>query len=160
MKSVSDTLNTISAPKMFVNGEWTAQSATSWLDVENPANELIIASIPSGSADIAAYAVQSAKTAQSGWAKRPAIQRAELVDALANLVMEKQQHLATVITLEQGKPLNQAMGEVAASANFLRYAASSARRTEGHIFPPDMANGGVWSRTTHPGQGGAHNNLQ
>ncbi|CCN48775.1 Lactaldehyde dehydrogenase [Vibrio nigripulchritudo MADA3029] len=146
MKSVSDTLNAIATPKMYVNGEWTTQHTTQWMDVENPANELIIASIPSGDTDTAAYAIQSAKTAQSAWNHLPPVKRAELIDNLAKLVMENQHHLAMVITLEQGKPLNQAMGEVAASANFLSYAASSARRTEGHIFPSDMENEEVWIR--------------
>lgn len=107
MKSVSDTLNAIATPKMYVNGEWTTQHTTQWMDVENPANELIIASIPSGDTDTAAYAIQSAKTAQSAWSRLPPVKRAELIDNLAKLVMENQHHLAMVITLEQGKPLNQ-----------------------------------------------------
>jgi lactaldehyde dehydrogenase / glycolaldehyde dehydrogenase len=122
--------------RMFVGGRWT-ETGQGLHEVENPADERLIAHTPAGGADVAAEALHAARAAQREWAGRPAIDRGRAVHALADAVQEHDDLLARVIVAEQGKPLGQARGEVAAAATFLRFAAEQARRIEGEILPAD-----------------------
>jgi lactaldehyde dehydrogenase/glycolaldehyde dehydrogenase len=132
--------------QMFINGQWTEGSARDVFEVENPANQRIIGTIPQGGAEDAAAALEAARRAQPGWAALPPFERAKLLFALADAVKANDGVLARIVVAEQGKPLNQAMGEIGATETFLRFAAESARRIEGDIFPSDVANEEVWIR--------------
>jgi lactaldehyde dehydrogenase / glycolaldehyde dehydrogenase len=132
--------------QMFIDGRWTSGAARGETTVENPANEAIIAIVPEGTADDAIAALEAGKRAQPAWAALPAIERGRLVAALADAVREHDGVLARIVVAEQGKPLNQAIGEIGATETFLRYAAENARRIEGDIFPSDSANEEVWIR--------------
>jgi lactaldehyde dehydrogenase/glycolaldehyde dehydrogenase len=131
---------------MYIDGRWTMGSARERTDVENPANESIVATVPEGSSADAVAALEAAKHAQPGWAAMPAFERGKLVSALADSVRENDHALARVVVAEQGKPLNQALGEIGATETFLRYAAENARRIEGDIFPSDSRKEEVWIR--------------
>lgn len=139
----------ILAAGMYVDGAWINSKGRETCTVENPSNETIIASIIDGTAEDAAMAVEAAHRASSGWAKTPAIERANLVMALAHKVKENREALANIVTLEQGKPLSQALGEVDFAAIFLTYAAENARRIEGDIVASDNANEEIHIRR-HP----------
>lgn len=121
---------------MFVDGRWHDMAGDSH-KVENPATEAIIATTPAGTADTAAEALASARAAQALWAARPAVDRGRAVAALADAVRDHADLLARIVVAEQGKPLNQAMGEVGATETFLRFASEQARRIEGEILPSD-----------------------
>jgi lactaldehyde dehydrogenase / glycolaldehyde dehydrogenase len=122
---------------MFVDGCWIG-TATDGHEIENPADETIIAQTPAGDETTAAAALEAARRAQREWAARPAVERGRAVHALADAVHAHVDLLARVIVAEQGKPLGQAKGEVAAAETFLRYAAEQARRIEGEILPSDV----------------------
>ncbi|HEV7252172.1 MAG TPA: aldehyde dehydrogenase [Mesorhizobium sp.] len=130
--------------RMYVDGEWTDGSAPGRVEVENPANEQVIATVPAGSPADAQRALEAAKRAQRAWAALPPIQRAAYVKDLAAAVARDKDRLARVVTLEQGKPLNQAEGEIEAVVTFLTFAAEQARRIEGDILPSDFPNEDVW----------------
>lgn len=130
---------------MYVGGEWRRADGPR-IEVENPANETIIATIPDGDAQDAFDALEAATKAQPAWAALPAIARGRLVSKLADAVAENSEKLARVVVAEQGKPLNQAFGEIGAVETFLRYAAENARRIEGDIMPSDNANEEIWIR--------------
>ncbi len=138
----------VDAP-MFIGGEWRFDHPDTRIDVENPANEKIIATIASGTADDAAEALMAAGKAQPAWAALPAIDRGRLVSKLADLVAAQADSLARIVTAEQGKPLGQAVGEIGAAEMFLRYAAENARRIEGDILPSDNPDEEIWIRR-HP----------
>jgi lactaldehyde dehydrogenase/glycolaldehyde dehydrogenase len=131
---------------MYIDGEWTGGEARGSIEVENPATEEVIATIPAGTAEDAERALQAAKRAQPKWAALPPIERAKYLRALADAILRERDHLARVVTLEQGKPLKEAIGEIGATENFIRYAAESARRIEGDILPSDNPNEEVWIR--------------
>lgn len=131
---------------MFVSGEWRSGHGQSRIEVENPANESIIATIPDGTEQDAIDALEAAAKAQAAWASRPAIERGRLVAKLADAVASHREQLARTVVAEQGKPLDQAMGEIGAVETFLRYAAENARRIEGDILPSDNANEEIWIR--------------
>lgn len=124
------------AARMLIGGRWGSPAAAGH-EIENPADETIIATTPAGTADTAAEALQAARRAQPGWAALPAVERGRAVHALADAVRDHADLLARVVVLEQGKPLVQARGEVGATETFLRYAAEQARRIEGEILPAD-----------------------
>ncbi|WP_422040857.1 aldehyde dehydrogenase family protein [Roseibium sp.] len=123
---------------MYINGQWlTRTPASAALEVENPANEDIIATIADGSETDALEALDAARRAFSAWAGRPAIERGRLIAALADEVQAHKAELARLVTLEQGKPLAHANQEIDAGITFLRYAAENARRIEGDIVASD-----------------------
>jgi len=132
--------------EMFIDGRWTVGSATGWTEVENPANEKTIATVPEGTAEDALAALEAAHRAQPAWAALSAVERGRVVARLADLVRDNADALARIVVAEQGKPLNQAQGEIGATELFLRYAAESARRIEGDILPADAAQEEVWIR--------------
>ena len=132
--------------KMFIDGAWSESTGHGSTEVENPANERAIATTPEGTVDDAVAALEAARRAQPAWAALPATDRGRLVSALADAVKDNSAALARVVVAEQGKPLNQAMGEIGATETFLRYAAENARRIEGDILPSDSPDEEVWIR--------------
>ena len=132
--------------QMYIDGAWTDGRATGRLDVENPADESIVATVPMGTPADAQAALEAARRAQAPWAALPPIVRAGHVLELAAAVKRDRARLARVVTLEQGKPLDQAGGEIDAVVTFLTYAAENARRIEGDILPSDHPNEDVWIR--------------
>jgi lactaldehyde dehydrogenase / glycolaldehyde dehydrogenase len=131
---------------MFIDGRWISGITSGRTEVENPANEAIIATVPEGAADDALAALEAAKRAQPAWAALPPIERGRLVSALADAVRANADMMARIVVAEQGKPLNQALGEIGATETFLRYAAENARRMEGDIVPSDAPNEEIWIR--------------
>ena len=125
--------------RMYIGGRWASAAQAGMHEVENPATEALIATTPAGDAATAAEALEAARGAQATWAARPAVERGRAVATLADAVRDHANLLARIVVAEQGKPLNQAMGEVGATETFLRFAAEQARRIEGEILPSDAA---------------------
>lgn len=136
--------NNIDNYRMYIGGDWVTASSNDVINVENPSNEEIFATVPRGSKADAEFALQAAKKAQPDWASIPPIERAELLRKLANKLIENRDHLARLLSTEQGKVFSDAKGEVDATVNFLRYAAEAARRIEGDIFPSDSPDEQIW----------------
>jgi lactaldehyde dehydrogenase/glycolaldehyde dehydrogenase len=134
----------------FINGEWTDSTAREWIEVENPATGAIIATVPKGTADDADRALVAAQRAQPAWEALPPIERAKLLTTLARLILENRERLARLIVAEQGKPLQEARGEIDGTALYLTYAAEEARRITGDIIPSDNADEQIWiERVAH-----------
>ena len=132
--------------QIYINGQWTSSTNQEVIEVENPANEEVVATIPAGSKDDAQRALEAAQTAQPAWEALPAIERAKLIIRLAELVDTDRDNLAHLIVSEQGKPIDQAYGEVDATIQFLKYSAEGARRIEGDIVPSDNVDEEIWIR--------------
>lgn len=132
--------------QMYIDGAFTQGSGTGRVEVENPADESIIATVPEGTPEDAIAALEAAKRAQPGWAALPANDRGEMVKALAAAVLAQTDRLAEIVVREQGKPLDQAQGEIGATAMFLQYAGEQARRIQGELLPSDHPKEDVWIR--------------
>ena len=132
--------------QLFINGNWVDSTSSAKNEVENPANEDVVATVPEGTPEDAQQALEAARTAQDAWAALAANERAGYVQELAKAVLLNKESLAKVIVSEQGKPLNQATGEVDATAGFLSFAAEWARRIEGDIMPSDNSDEEIWIR--------------
>jgi lactaldehyde dehydrogenase / glycolaldehyde dehydrogenase len=126
--------------QLYINGQWVDSTGAATIAVENPATEEVIAKIPAGTEADAIRVLEAAQAAQPAWAALPAIERANLLQKLADLVVRDRDALAQVITAEQGKPLRESNEELGGTEIFLRWAAESARRMGGDIMPSDSVD--------------------
>src|SRR5487761_1701736 len=121
--------------QMLIDGELVASQKT--IAVINPTTEEVISEVPSGTLEDVNAAVLAAEKAQKSWSQLPAIERAQYLREIAQAIRADRQHLARVITEEQGKILSLAEVEVDFSADYLDYMAEFARRYEGEIIQSD-----------------------
>lgn len=119
----------------YVDGKWLNSDSGETIAVTNPASGEQIGTIPKCGRKEAALAVDAAHAAFQSWRSTLAKDRAALMLKLADLVMENQSELAELLTEEMGKPLNEAKGEVAGTANYIRWFAEEARRVYGDVIP-------------------------
>lgn len=117
----------------YIGGKWHSNNAR--FNVSNPANGEVIGQISDATIEDAKLAVQAAKTALKAWSSMPAQQRALLLRNWFNLMMEHQEDLARILTLEQGKPLAEAKGEIAYGAGFIEWFAEEGKRVYGDTIP-------------------------
>ncbi len=119
--------------QLYIGGTWRTADTT--LDVVDPATEQIIGQLPV--ADTAALddALAAAADGFRVWSRTPPRDRADLIRAAAALMRERQEEIASAITLEQGKPLGEARLEVIRGCEFLEWDAGEAVRTYGRVIP-------------------------
>jgi lactaldehyde dehydrogenase/glycolaldehyde dehydrogenase len=144
MPAMKDLVNGVSRYRHFINGDFVDSTVKDWIAVENPATGETIATVPNGSADDADRALVAARAAQPAWEALPPIERAKLLQALARMILENRERLARVVIAEQGKPLQEARGEIDGTALYLTYAAEEARRITGDIIPSDNPDEQIW----------------
>jgi succinate-semialdehyde dehydrogenase/glutarate-semialdehyde dehydrogenase len=113
----------------FINGQWYKNSAT--FDVINPANDQRVATVDNAGIEETELAVSAAKSALTLWSKKSANERATLLRRWFDLVMENKDDLGRILTLEQGKPLAEAIGEVSYGAAFIEWFAEEGKRVYG-----------------------------
>ncbi len=119
----------------LVAGEWIEANAAEALAVYNPADGSLIGHVPRlGRAEVA-RAIRSAETAQKLWATRTARDRSTVLRRWFDLMIENRDALGHILTLEQGKPLPEALGEITYGASFVEWFAEEARRVYGETIP-------------------------
>lgn len=121
----------------YIGGTLVPETADGGVPVYNPARDVQLSAIPNSSASVVDAAVQAAKKAQPAWRRRPAIERADALRAIASRVRERVDAIARVISEEQGKVLPLATIEVQFTAAYLDYMAEWARRIEGETIQSD-----------------------
>ncbi|WP_085297116.1 NAD-dependent succinate-semialdehyde dehydrogenase [Cognaticolwellia mytili] len=117
----------------YIAGNW--QSSQTSFDVLNPATGETVAQVSDASVEEATLAVAAANKAFKAWSALPAHERAKLLRNWFNLMMEHQDDLARILTLEQGKPLAEAKGEIAYGAGFIEWFAEEGKRVYGDTIP-------------------------
>jgi lactaldehyde dehydrogenase/glycolaldehyde dehydrogenase len=122
----------------YIDGAFVESSA--YFDVTNPASGALLSRAPVASAEHVDRAIEAARKAQRGWAKKTAIERAGHLRRIAAALREDVARLADVIVREQGKIRGLAEVEVNFTADYIDYMAEWARRIEGEIIPSDRAN--------------------
>ncbi|RRR69751.1 MAG: NAD-dependent succinate-semialdehyde dehydrogenase [Candidatus Viridilinea halotolerans] len=120
---------------LCIAGAWQAAHAGATFAVTNPATNALLTAVPDAGATETQAAVDAAAAALPTWAATPAPARAAVLRRAAMLMLERQEHLATIMTLEQGKPLSEARGEIAYAASFLTWFAGEAERIYGMTIP-------------------------
>ena len=117
--------------QLFIGGEWRAAEAGATLEVYDPATGRILASVADGSPADGMAALDAAVAAQADWAKVAPRDRSELLRAAYEKLIERTEEFALLMTLEMGKPLAEARGEVVYGAEFFRWFAEEAVRIHG-----------------------------
>ncbi|KIU31526.1 NAD-dependent succinate-semialdehyde dehydrogenase [Atlantibacter hermannii] len=118
----------------LVNGEWRQADET--FDVLNPATGDVIAKVAKAGKKEAQAAIAAASNAFPAWREKTAKERSTLLYRWFELINENKSWLARLMTLEQGKPLKEAEGEVDYAASFIQWFAEEAKRANGEIIPP------------------------
>ncbi len=133
-----DAKATLDVPSdLYINGQFVESVSKERFDVINPATEEVLASVASANEADAMKALDAAHDAFPAWAARKPRERAEILRKAFELIMADQERLARLITLENGKALPDARGEVAYAAEFFRWYAEEAVRNIGDIgFAP------------------------
>ncbi|MEZ5228896.1 MAG: aldehyde dehydrogenase family protein [Acidimicrobiales bacterium] len=127
--------------RLLIDGEWRNGATGEEIPVINPANGETITSIAAGTPDDATAACDAAAAAQAAWARTAPRERGEILRRCWQLMIDHTDELADLITLEHGKPLADARGEVAYAAEFFRWNSEEAVRIHGSIATaPSGAN--------------------
>jgi lactaldehyde dehydrogenase / glycolaldehyde dehydrogenase len=124
----------------FVGGQYVDAQGGKTLTVENPATGAVVSEVPDSTADDARQAIACAETAQVPWEKLAPVERAQYLRGIAAGIRRRSDDLARTLSEEQGKPLDQARGEVSGTADYFEYVAEWARRIEGEVIPSDRPN--------------------
>ena len=125
---------------MYINGKWLSAKNGGMFDVFNPANGESIGLVPNGGSEDAALAIQSADDAFKRWSGTTAYARSDYLYEAYRIMMERQEDLAQLMTLEQGKPIQAARNEVKYGADFLLWYAEEAKRIYGQTIPSARAD--------------------
>lgn len=121
--------------KSFVNGAWVSSENNSTFEVTNPFDNSRIASVANLGCIETKNAINCANEAFKTWSKTTAEERSRLLKKLYQLQMDHVEDLAQILTLEQGKPLNESRGEIKYGASFIEWFAEEAKRTYGDTIP-------------------------
>ncbi|WP_347548470.1 NAD-dependent succinate-semialdehyde dehydrogenase [Pseudalkalibacillus hwajinpoensis] len=124
---------------MIINGEEVG-SALSKVKVTNPATSEVIATISNGGRKEAISAVDAADSAFRDWSQYSAYERSELIRKWFDLINENKEDLAHTMTLEQGKPLKEALGEIQYANGFISWYAEEGKRIYGEQIPATQRN--------------------
>lgn len=116
---------------LFIGGEWRAAADGRTLDVEDPATGEPLCSVAAATSGDAEAALAAAHAAQGDWALRPPRERGEILRHAYELVVQRGNHLAALMTLEMGKPFAESRAEVSYAAEFLRWFGEEAVRIDG-----------------------------
>ena len=124
----------------YVDGAWVAADSGRQFEVTNPVNGVVIESVPDFGEAETRRAVVAADAAWPAWRAKTAKQRAAILRAWFDQIVANQEDLARLMTLEQGKPLTEARGEVAYGASFVEWFAEEAKRVYGDTIPAPFAD--------------------
>ena len=124
----------------LIDGEWVAADSGKTIDVVNPATGLKIGTVPKSGAAETRRAIAAASEAFQSWRRTSANDRAKLMRKLHDAIMDNQDALAELLTMEQGKSLAEAKGEVGMSAAYILWYAEEGRRTYGDTVPSPWAD--------------------
>lgn len=117
----------------YIDGEWRDGAST--VEVRDPANNELLARVADGSVADAEAAVAAASAAFPAWKSKTAGERAAVLKRWYQLVVDNADDLARILTLEQGKPLAEARGEILYGASFIEWFAEECRRAYGQTIP-------------------------
>jgi succinate-semialdehyde dehydrogenase/glutarate-semialdehyde dehydrogenase len=121
-----------SVPKgLFVGGQWRDSSDGTTFDIEDPSTQEPLCSVANGTPDDAVAALDAACAAREEWAATPPRERGEVLRRTFQLMNDRADEMAIVLTLEMGKPLAEARAEVTYGAEFFRWFAEEAVRIDG-----------------------------
>ena len=120
---------------LFIDGTWRGGSRQRAGDVVNPSTEERIGGVSFAEAADLDEALAAAERGWPVWRAKTPDERAALMRKAAGLIRERVEHIATLLTLEQGKPIAEARGEVLSASSLLEYFAEEGKRITGRVAP-------------------------
>jgi succinate-semialdehyde dehydrogenase/glutarate-semialdehyde dehydrogenase len=120
---------------LFIDGSWVPATSGAVFESRNPATGEVLGELADANADAAAAAGRAARAAFPSWSKLTAHQRSAYLYDAWRIMTDRREHLARLMTSEQGKPLRMARNEVGYAADFLLWFAEEAKRVYGATIP-------------------------
>lgn len=133
MKTLSNP--TLFRQQCFINGQWVNADNNHKLTVINPFNQQLLGSVPECGSVETSRAINAANAAGKAWRELTALQRCQILQRWAALIDKNKEDLAVLMTLEQGKPLTEARGEIDYGNAFVKWFAEEGRRIYGDVIP-------------------------
>ena len=122
----------------FIGGEWVNSINGETIEVENPATQETIGIVPKCAAQETKTAIESANNAFKDWKNKTAKERSIVLKKWHDLILENIDDLAHIMTVEQGKPLAEAKGEILMGTTYIEFYAEEAKRVYGDIIPDPL----------------------
>ncbi|MDX1913208.1 MAG: NAD-dependent succinate-semialdehyde dehydrogenase [Saprospiraceae bacterium] len=122
----------------FINGAWTAADSNATFAVVNPATGEELARVADCGAAETQRAIEAAEAALPEWRAKTATARAAILRKWHDLILENADDLGLLLTLEQGKPVPEAKGEIRYGATFIEWFAEEGKRAYGDVIPPHL----------------------
>lgn len=119
----------------YIDGQWVDADSGQYIEVRDPAGGNKVGQVPRAGAAETQQAIDAAERALPAWRARTAADRARLLHRWYELLMQNQEDLARLMTLEQGKPLAESRGEIAYAASFIEWFAEEGKRAYGELIP-------------------------
>src|SRR4051795_11986659 len=119
--------------QLFIAGEWRAPRSGDAVDVTDPSTEETLAAVADASAEDATTALDAACAAQDDWAATAPRDRGEILRRAYEKLNERADELATLMTLEMGKPVAESKAEIAYAADFFHWFSGQATRVDGRM---------------------------
>jgi succinate-semialdehyde dehydrogenase/glutarate-semialdehyde dehydrogenase len=138
-QTIVDTVRT----QLFIGGEWRDATGSRTLDVEDPSTGETLTTVADATVDDAKAALGSAADHQAQWAATAPKERSEVLRRAYELMNERVEDLALLMTLEMGKPVAESRAEIAYAADFLNWFAGEALRIDGRYSVNDKGTGRV-----------------
>jgi len=130
--------------RMYVGGSWIGAANGQMMRVTNPATGEVLAELPDAGRDEVWRAVDEAAKAFKTWSSLPALERGKILRRIFELMTERRDDLAKLVTEENGKPFEEAKREVAFATGYFSWFAEEARRVYGEIVPPPTPGKRLW----------------
>jgi len=124
-KKMSKVLTQVKKLKNYINGEWVESKATQFEDVYDPAKKEVIAQVPLSTKEEIDYAIEVAAKAFESWKNVPVLKRTKVLFNFQQLLEKNKQELAKIITIENGKNLTEALGEVGRGIENVEFASGA-----------------------------------
>ena len=124
--------------KLFIGGEWIESPSEGRVESINPATEEILGEVPLGDREDVRNAVDAAEAAYENWSSMPPPSRARTLLRAAEILREEKERLASLLTQEMGKVLQEARGDVQEAIDIFEYMAGEGRRLLGHTTPSEL----------------------
>jgi len=119
----------------YIAGEWLTETPHGRYTLRNPVDQTVLAELPRCRETEVRRAIDAAQEAFGPWRRLTAKRRGEVLRRWYELMVEHREDIATLITLEEGKPLEEARGEVDYAASFVRWFGEEATRVRGEMIP-------------------------
>lgn len=132
--------STLFRQQAFIQGKWCDAESKKTIEVTNPANAQLLGTVPKMGANETRAAIEAANQALPAWRALTAKERVTILRRWFDLMMANQDDLAKLMTLEQGKPLAEAKGEIAYAASFIEWFAEEGKRIYGDTIPGHQAD--------------------